>query len=584
MQELKPDERRKASETVASSAIAVCHVAEALQSRFADQPEGVEAVYLRKILETYLNNIDNFLEHFVSGVPGQRGVDMMINGLEHPDSRVKPDESLIKELKRMRDSLKKENIPDLEEWKHYRRLQQKVSQLRAEAEIHRFKEELDSLLVDAMRYPETPVARTIKEYSSKKTPRIIEAEDFELAVLVWKMILSRLCLPDDGQQQRLADGLLGGRSAKDIEDEISNKLSIAAKRSKDIAELAPNIASGISSVFRSGQETGNWDNLKGLAAAASDKQKSYLFRLLYALGQDKYADYIVNLFGKEGRQLDQPKTVKTIAGVIVRLDKEKGDMQLAARDELLKMIDSMLKEMHDRLSKERDEFARLVKDRVEKLEDKHAKELKTTLEMKTELEARTRKMAYAKGILHENYVRKRKRDDARMNFNIRIVDILLLMQARTASARLMSGTPNFRKNDFDSEIEGILKSGPSAFAEHHIRNIRQIVESRISNVLTAEQFDSSMKRIDEFISKLESQIPSLIEGQRSNSSKMIEIARDSDEVLDWLDFTIRIAEEKALEDMKKIRKMGITEDKITVKGRNSLTAEDLQALNLKKAA
>jgi hypothetical protein len=471
MAKIKPEELekelKKKGTFIFQRIEALGHLMKGLEKEFAKSPEGKEVFYLKSLLEHYINKIENFLVEFITGEPGKRGIDHVIQGLEHPASEVKPDKKLIDELKKL--------------------------------------------------------SEEVKKIKAEKTPRMVEFENFEFAVVIWKFILSRIYRPD---QETKARHIIGPQRFEEIDRKIAEKLNI------DVGKFKKEFAA----CFPKEKEDENMTNLIAFANKVANERNDNIFiKLLREVGQKRYADLLIKQFGKKGAVKTDPKTVNAIANLITRIDNK------AAKE---KVKAAAKKELETALGKERDKFAKVINARIKELEKKFAKDLAELRKMYDDLSSAGKEIIKAK-VSAANYAKKiDDLEKSRYDYNIRASDILLIQNAQVFFRLFMTGDIDEAK--LNSKIDAIIAKKPSEFAVKAINGMRERLRAR-----------KPLKEFDDFITKLVAQMPS-ISAYRQKTAKEIErIVPKIKDAQHVLKFYLTHADAKALQIWRKLHKMGI---------------------------
>jgi len=553
MKEPNPDEMKKSVEFLTQHEDTVEVLAKNLEGEFEKSAEGKEALFLKKIVNSYVKNFDNFIAHFISGEQGKRGVDLLINGLEHPESQVKPDEKLLNKLKKLSADLKRSEFPTAEEVLHYEALKTEFSKLVPMTDIHEFIKRFNELLVKAVRFKHTKVAIAVKEKSQKDLQKTIALENFEFSISVWKFIFSRLYRPD---QAGKAGEILGSKDFKDIEEKIAEKLKMNAEEVKK--EIALN--------FTKEREDNDMTNLMAFANRVVEQGRSnVLIRVLEESGHGKYAALLfTNQFGKKGEVKTDPKTVNATAALITKMDtvSVREQVEISARDELSGMISIMLRDMKIELGKERGKFEKVLSERVIELEKAHAKNLAEVEKMKKSSEDRNKHLAVAGLASNEVVLKIEHLQKSRTDYYTRAVDILSVLRARVALAQFSINGDEAKLN---SELEKIMEKAPAKFAVDAINRMHDVFFRRSKNLMTVDEFQKSLNGVDAFIEKLNLQIEHIAKHQLKVSDDIVGLAENLNDASYNAGLDIEEAQKEAMEEDRKIRKMGLesTREQVT---------------------
>jgi hypothetical protein len=540
-----PKEMQRMAEFVAEATDMIHHLKAVLDQKFAETPEGKEAIYLKDIVDHYVNILENFLGRLVSGEPGKRGIDEVIRGIEHPESEVKPDEKLLKELKSLAKEMEKVKLPDLQEWQYHVSLKHDLEKLSPSPDIHKFINAFNNLLVNATKYPETDVAKAIKERSTKQIPKTIELENFEFAVSIWKFILSRIYRPD---QEAKAKEIIGSQKFEGIGEKIAEKLGISVDEFKGhTAECFPKE-----------QEDNNMTNLRAFTAKIAEQGKKNIFmRTLRQIGQEKYAEMLINQCGKKGAVRTDPKTVNAIANLITKIDtvtaREKAE--LAARDEISHMVSELLEKMKAAITKEKEKFAKVLNSRIKELKEKHAKKLAEVSKMMKELNQSVKDVLLTITAADNITKNIHQLEKAQHDYNIRTSDILLIIKARTMLAQRSIG--DIDEAQLKAELDKIISRRPSPFAAEMINRIRDLIDRQARNEITADNFYKTLENIDAFIKQLLSQITTIRASQQKSADKVVDLAAKFEDMEYNLGTNLPLVNKSATEKVRTLRKMKI---------------------------
>ncbi|MBW2968214.1 hypothetical protein KY362_07045 [Candidatus Woesearchaeota archaeon] len=493
---MSEERMRKVGEHASVTGGRLHHNIEDLKRQFADTPEGVEAVFLEKILEAYIKNRANFLAHFISGEPGKRGIDLLIQGLEHPQSKVKPDKKLLKQLKKMGKKLHRLKLPTYEEWNHYNTLEHEIHELRPNPKLHEFVEQFMVLHKKAMKYPETPVAKIMLRRNPKITPHMMQLENFELMMFVYKFLLSRLYRPDQESQAR---NLLGHDFMQD--KEALDNMFRRVKMTLD------GFLSEAQKCFAKEREDENMSNIRALAAAMTSQGNKIIFaRMLTAAGLPAQAKALVASFGSKGKQRTDPNTANKIAIRINTMQNRSVEqkVEMAAAKELFTFVFRTVEYMQKLIEAARKAFEKVLTRRIKELHRKHAKELTAFRKMDAKFSQRTTEVLCAAASGDALAGRINQARAAKQQNYLRASDILAVKQARLIYFKRLMGWIN--DDDVDKGIKDLMAEKPAPFAVTAINNIRYVFQQRMSGMITDEQFRQKDKAIQDYIKQLDQQL------------------------------------------------------------------------------
>jgi hypothetical protein len=543
MAQINQQELKRKLEFVSQRVDALPRLVSAVQREFAKSPEGLEVKYLQDVVDHYLDSLENFLVHFISGSPGQRGIDHMVDGLEHPQSQIKTDKDLIKRLKKAADKLKKENLPDWDEWQHYELLKQDLIRLATMQDIHEFMTRFNEILVRATRYPQSEVSKMIMARSPKKTPKMLVLENLETIIAVWKLIFSRLYRPD---QESIAQGIIGRQDFERAKQSMARSLKIS------MAELE----NGIRECLPNDREDNNWTNLKAFAESVVKQGKKNMFvRFFLAVGQNQSAELIINQFGKAGAVRTDPKTVELFGSVIRKLDSSstKESAEKAAIDELGRSITGMLDRMKKGLEEKRDGLKVIISSRIKSLEKTHGRSLVELKGMRDRLTSVAKELTLNLVAGQNMDVKYTALQKSRADYYARASDIMAIMRARLLYIQFSRGF--ITKEQLDLGMNDVLSKKPSDFAVRLIGNLSALFAARMKGQIPVEDFEKRLKHIDGFIKKVEEQLPLIVAHQQNASHELARLDKVSKDIMFVVDLDTGRANKLAMEDMRKIGKM-----------------------------
>ncbi|MFH1064166.1 MAG: hypothetical protein V1729_03740 [Candidatus Woesearchaeota archaeon] len=571
MKQIDQDEARKMAEFIAQRSETLYHLKNKLGEDFAKSPEGKEALFLKDVLEHYVKKFENFLAHFISGKQGRRGIDTLISGLEHPQSQVKPDKILIDSLKRSASEADKAGLLHWEQFNHYGKIKQDARTLRPLSDIHVFIAHFNELLVRACGYEQATVAQAIKKRSQKDLPNMITLENFEFAITAWKFIFAHLYRPD---QESKAMDILGSQKFDGFEDEVARRLKIDAGAVKKAEQVC----------FPKEKEDNDISNLMAFAkSVAEEGDKNLFIRMLKATGQVKYADMLKGQFGKKGAVRADPKTVNALAALITRIDNESAreHAEIAARDELVMSITSMLKITRHQVEKEQEKFVKIIAGRVHQLEHTHAKNLEKVNEMYTSIATVDKELLEAVAVKETLMGKFDELDKARKDGYRRTLDILSVTRARLVTKQFMMSSINREK--LDSEMQDVLSKKRSDFAKDAVNKMWHTVIKRIQGEIDQERFDAAMKDMDLFIDKLNSQIPAITQRESRITDETVTTMETLVDTQYVIDFELKQANDETTADTRKLKKIGIDFERISAQpDRLQAAAQNLNTAELQK--
>jgi len=563
MATLKPEQRKRMAQFIAQRAEALPHLIKIMQDEFAQSPEGKEAKYLTGIHDGYLKSYDNFLLHFISGKPGDRGVDKLIVGLEHPSSEIKPDKSLLARLKKQADRMKKLSVPDWNEWQHYEFLRQDLLKLGTTQDIHAFITKFNELLVRATQYPHTDVSKAIMAKSAKVTPKIMMLENLEMIVAAWKLLFSRLYRPD---QQALATQVLGNQDLERAVQAMARKLNISVDEFKRKVNLE----------FPKEREDENMTNQIAFATKVVNEGKKNLFVVIFReTGHLQSAELLLKQFGSKGKIVTNPKTAEIFAEAIGRIEgpQVKEKVERAATAELGLMITDMQGKMRKELTTEMKQFADIISGRIKEIEKKHAKKLLELKKMNQDLSRVNKELLHNAEAGTELLERMANLQKSRYEYLVRSKDITLVMKTRLLLIKYIGRT--ITDAELDIGFKDIYEKKPSDFAVRLITNLQSLFTAKAKGQMTQEEFDKKLSQIDDFIKKLGDQTPAIISHQEKIAQEMEDIETSLKGIQFVVDIDLKKANSMATDDVKKIGK-SVDVEKYRVVGR--MTPQDIDAL------
>jgi hypothetical protein len=461
------------------------------------------------VLEHYIDHIENFLVHFISGSP--RGVDELIRGLEHPEAQFKTDEKLLKQIRRLAAELKSADIPDVTERQYYKDLVERFKSLNPNLHLDEFIGPFKELLIQATKYEKSDIAVLVKRNSIEATPHVMELRNYRTAMNIWKLILNRLT------EDRPLEGI----------DEFEKKLAARQKMNVD--------------TFR--KETGlwldkedeAWHNWKGdqqkdregfWHIANSKKENFILFRLLRECGQKDYAGEILIQTLKEGREKFIDKLRKLIQHLFSGPELHK--VKVNAISEMIGLISKMLEKMDDALRKEKDKFAKVITARIGEIEKEHAKDVKEFEERRDRMEELSKKTLLAATLGADDYDNIAALDKSSDDLFVRAWDIIRVFKARLALSKWE--TRMIDTTQLNSELNAIIATGPSEFTVRAIESMKELHEKRTKEEITMEQYETSMKGVDDFIDKLMEQIPMITSRLRNVSDRRWKLVEEFEDL------------------------------------------------------
>ncbi len=529
--EKDPAELKKDMEFSTERTEAMEHLISMKEQDFKNTPEGREAAFLKDVLEHYIDNDDNFLAHFVSGQPGQRGVDRLISGLEHPESEIKPDEKLLKKLRSLADDMKKKKMPDAEEVHFFRELAKRLKEIGHSSDHAGFVRDFEALVGEVSRYPDTEIAKQVKKFSGKDLPKTVRMNNWVRIIRLWDYI-----------GLRLTEG---------------KKLP---PKMEEFEHTFPHTLEGIGSVKEFREKTGlvsdpedkEWTNWKNLQKELKSKGKKHpLVRLLDEVGQQSQAEDILIEGAKKGRnyvlnQLDMFNRKINSEDALKKV-------QAAAVGEMVGKIESMLAGFKKEIEKERQKFDDVLSSRIEELRKKHSKELHELEKMKGEIEELSRLTILPATLGVQDY------DDIKEMRSNRARDISMIMDIlRVARARIM--IRDFEEGKMDEpdlvrELEGFGGRCLNDFAKEAISRMRTVHERKMGNAMTLDDYNKAMANFDDYILKLLDRMGQISGEVKGYCNRLVKTAKEMENMQYESEYQLERWYDRTRRGMRQIRSM-----------------------------
>jgi hypothetical protein len=499
-----------------------------LEEDFAKTPEGLEVAFLRSIIEHYLDNLANFLVHFISGEQGKRGVDELVEGLRHPASQVKTDERLIAQLDKLARKVKKENLPDFDEWRHYERLLAYLKGLAADDDISRFISQFRSLLEQAKRYEKTEAAKVIARNSVKEMPRRAELENYKIAFLVWKFVYSRLVLPPQMLEE-----------SKEFEQAIATKAGMGVEKFRKESGLLNEA------------EDDNWTNFKAFSAIMlKSPKKSPVLKLLAKLGEKDQASEILRGSLNQGR----PKFMDALKARLERMRSraELERVELAARDELAKLVSDMVERMRAGLEDERKKFVELLSSRIKDLESEHAKELARVRKMRESVDAKMERILSSFAAIENSAGLFTSLEEQRRVNDEALADFRAIIAADTACLDLLSGA--IEEKAFDDGIDKLVSARSGRKVSDTLSNMKQVMSSVREGRLP---LDRAKEWVDKVFRSAMDSLKVIISRREHIDAELVRNEQDWNRQMEFADSSITGADEELTRDVRELGRRGM---------------------------
>ncbi|MBI5880687.1 hypothetical protein HZB90_01000 [archaeon] len=528
MKTLTPDKMQRMAEFVAVTAEEIHIAQETLEKEFAKTPEGLEAAFLTAIREHYLYNLQNFLVHFLSGEPGKRGIDELIAGLRHKDSKVKTDDAFIKKLERLTANVNNENLPDIVEWQHYERLLAQLKELAADDDISRFISLFKSLLEQAKKYGKTEVAKSVTRNSVKEMPKRTELENYKIAFLVWKFVYSRLVLPP----QQLEE-------SREFEQAIAGKEGMSVEKFRKESGLLKDA------------EDDGWANFKAFSGIMmKSPKKSPVFRLLAKLGEKDQASAIFRGDLRMGRE-------KFIAALKARIELMRSRsglerVELAARDELSVLVSDTLHAMKAGLQDEQHRFVVAINNRIGDLESEHAKELAKVRKMRESVDVKMERILSCFAAIENSAGFFASLEEQKRVNDAAFADVSAIISADIACSELLNGVID--ENAFNAEIDRIVSSRYESKVSHTISDMKQVMLSVREGKLALEK---AKEWIDKVFKSGMSTLHNIISKREHINMDLVNKEQELNREMEFANSSIVGADEELTGDMKELRRRGM---------------------------
>jgi hypothetical protein len=145
-------------------------------------------------------------------------------------------------------------------------------------------------------------------------------------------------------------------------------------------------------------------------------------------------------------------------------------------------------------------------------------------------------------------------EKSRTEYYTRAVDILSVMRARVALAQFsMDGD----EAKLSTELGKIMEKSPAKFAIDAINKMQESFYRHAKNTITIDEFQKSLNGFDSFIGKLNLQIEHIVKHQLKVSDDIISLAESLKDASYNAELDLEEAQKEALDDDRKIRKLGL---------------------------
>jgi hypothetical protein len=529
----------KRGEFIASVSETARHAVAALRRKFEESPEGKEAAYLESDVLKGIVDDETFLERFLGGSPGRRGINQLISYLKESGGQIAKDEKLAKKLQKLADDVEKRKLPDVNELRYFARLEREVRDMSLSSDLRNFTKQFQELLAKSTEYKDSAVAVKVLEEPPRGMPNRIILENYRNALLTWQLIQSRLVLPH------------APFDFTDKEKFTENLARLAKKNgAKDLWAAAglPNDAE----LEQWSSEASNWVNFD---KAVKEKRKNYVFfELLAKSGQADAAEEILLKNINEGRERFLHLLDMYIHKMVSRseMDRVKSD----AVQEYTKIIADMLAEMRKTIHEERKVFVEEISDRVTELKSEHAKKLKEAEEIEQRIETPTKKAEVFSKICEYELQDVEKIDGSIRSNIFRAFSIMKVMRARQALQRRMLNVID--DSQFNRVIGELMSSGPEVFAINMIRVMKERFDAMQGGSLTGERFQQEMKKVDDAIDNLKlQQLPYVQMHLLDECDRQVERSDEFSIMRDRSRRELDRSYDESLDGLRRLRRLGL---------------------------
>jgi hypothetical protein len=538
------EEIRKKLELVANREEAIRMVLAEEEQKFSQTAEGKEVEYLKQVHERYIKDTANFLAHFISEDHGKRGVDEVIEGLEHSDSHIKTDAKFIAMLKKLASGIAKESIPTSKEWIYYKTREKEAAEL-STGDMQLFSSRLNALIkmlngesLKREGLPERRITAQLKDYD--RLPNIKSFKNFGTSLRIWKLLFARLNWTEN------IDKMV------EFEKELESKNPNANRKLKDAhLPMENEVSVGKSDEF-----------FKHLSSFEPGNAKKHpLYDVMETISEDD-ANEFVKLFDSFFLEGEKGGTVPTIKRIGEIFEKRKGSIKSvenAALGELRAALEQTTKEMEKDISKERDEFSGLVLSRIKSLEHEHAKRIEKLREMLGGIRVHSDKVALSSALAEEDKAEINRIDQTRTGFLIRVLDITRLMRARTALHKMILGTIDEAR--MNSEFDEVVRAGASPWAMKMVGSMRAMFGALTRGEIVQDQFNQGMADIDKLIIELKERLHPISINLNAMTDRKIKLAEEYKDLRDKGRDELDKSHDYARRSWRDLGRLGIHEER-----------------------
>ncbi len=504
-------EAKKRVEFTAAIGESMAHIAGLMDDDFAKTPEGNEAAWLTAIIENFIDNNDDFITKFVSGNPGERMVDRMIQELEHPDRKIPADKDLLKKIKNLAETLKKKHIPTQEEWNFFRNKIDQFKNLQTSADLAEFNTWITNILVEIeKKYPDNSAAKIFKNRPKEKLPKLWALNNLKGKETLISYIIENLLTKPRGFNHM-----------REFEQHLEKML-----------DMKDNTFRKEAGMVRDNEKDEDFPNWFGFHTAVQSKKKKHpIIRALAKAGDKQLVESVL-----EKAQKGRDEFMQYILAYEKKLTSFNhiAKVENEAKQEIAEIIHSNLEQMKKDIESERQEFTKVMTDRIKALKKAHAKNLAELSKRKEELDHLNKQTLLAANLAESDYKNIRALDKDVDTYLLRVSDIMKIVKTRNILFRLSAG--KIDDSTADQEFERIIASGPSEFALKAINQMKSLYETRKSGSIDDNNYNSMMKNIDAFINKMMDQLPVLASNLSRMSHRMVNLASEFDDMKTEMDY------------------------------------------------
>jgi hypothetical protein len=227
-------------------------------------------------------------------------------------------------------------------------------------------------------------------------------------------------------------------------------------------------------------------------------------------------------------------------------------VELAARDELAKLVSDMVERMRAGLEDERKKFVELLSSRIKDLESEHAKELARVRKMRESVDAKMERILSSFAAIENSAGLFTSLEEQRRVNDEALADFRAIIAADTACLDLLSGA--IEEKAFDDGIDKLVSARSGRKVSDTLSNMKQVMSSVREGRLP---LDRAKEWVDKVFRSAMDSLKVIISRREHIDAELVRNEQDWNRQMEFADSSITGADEELTRDVRELGRRGM---------------------------